>query len=916
MTKLLLIDGSNYLFRAFHALPPLTTSRGEPTGALKGFRSMIQSVFQSINPDYAACVFDAHAKNFRHAIYPQYKANRPPMPDELRIQLEPIHEMVKLLGWPLLQIEGVEADDVLATLAKQAASEGTDVFVATGDKDLAQIVEPRVSLVNTMTHEILNREEVHEKYGVYPEKIVDYLSLMGDKVDNIPGINKCGPKTAAKWIDQYGDLQGVIEASGTISGKIGEYLRAGIPFLGIAKQLVTINCNVDLGVKFQDLSVVPASSEEQAKFFLRWEMKSALKSNGRNGRASVPAQEGNASDQGNLFPFQNVPAQPASEMLMANGSFQLVDDETKLAHLVSRLNTVSDDVVGVSFLAENSAPMFDKALAVGFCVTPLEVYIVPIGLRASPVFPSEVLKQALGSWFSSDAPKVFHDSKYAKHILKNMGITLGGRADDSMLMSYVLESHLKHDLTSVALRHLSVEVPNEETLLGKGVGKMSADSVSLSEASVWLAKRVVALKTLRTVLTEKLTRDEKLERIYKELELPIRDILWKMERFGVSIDSVFLSEQSSEIACKIEEIKKQITDLAGETFNPSSPKQLSQILFEKLQLPVLKKTSSGTPSTDEEVLADLALDYPLPKRILEYRKFMKLKGTYTDKLPLMVDLRDNRVHTTFGQATAVTGRLASSDPNLQNIPVRTPEGRRVRAAFVSRAGSKIISADYSQIELRIMAHLSEDKGLIESFASGKDVHRATAAEVFGVRSDLVTADQRRMAKVINFGLIYGMSSFGLAKNLGIERTAAKRYMDEYFARYPGVFEYMNRVREEAKRNGFVCTAFGRRLWLPDLASPRAQVRAAAERAAINAPVQGTAADVIKLAMIAVDKWLSEEQLESRMILQVHDELVLEVPVPEVEIVSQKLPDLMAQVAAFRVPLVAEVGIADNWEAAH
>ncbi len=932
MTKILLIDGSNYLFRAYHALPPLTTSKGEPTGALKGFRAMLQNVYKKANPDYVACVFDAHGKTFRHAIYPEYKANRPPMPEDLRVQIEPIHELVRLLGWPLLEIEGVEADDVLATLAKKAASEGIQALIATGDKDLAQTVNENVKLVNTMTHEVLDREGVHAKYGVYPERIIDYLTLMGDKVDNVPGVPKCGPKTAVKWLEEFGSLEGVIAGADSVKGKIGENLRGALSSLDLSRKLVTINSDVALGLDPKELLLKEPDKEKLQAFYSRWEMRQAM---GRTKSATPkkeetekPANTPNKAKgpaepiQGDLFAeFALTPETPSvsavsSLKTASKDGIEIVDTKEAAESLYARLQEVKESPVAIAILTDGVAPMLDKPAAVALALTPLEIYVIPLALFGVKTLSGETLKSTLSSWFSGATTKVLHDAKYAKHVFANIGIDLAGTLDDTMLMSYVLEAHLKHDFVSVVKHHLATDVPDEESLLGKGALRSKTDRIDGFGALTWVASRAAALKALGSVLTEKLSSDAELLSVYRDIERPIGEILFKMERFGVSIDCDALNKQSADLEQHITETEKKIQELAGEPFNPASPKQLAHILFEKLGLPVLKKTAAGTASTAEEVLSELALDYPLPKAILDYRKFAKLKSTYTDKLPHMVDLRDNRIHTTFGQATAVTGRLASSDPNLQNIPVRTPEGRRVREAFVARTGCKIISADYSQIELRIMAHLSQDKGLIRSFSRGEDVHRATAAEVFGKTPEAVTDNDRRMAKVINFGLIYGMSAFGLAKNLGIDRTSAKRYMEEYFARYPGVADYMERIREEAKKNGFVKTAFGRKLWLPELKSSSAALRAATERAAINAPVQGTAADVIKKAMIAVDAWISEKKLNSRIVLQVHDELVLEVPEDEVDLVKESLPKLMADAAHFEVPLLTGIGVADNWEAAH
>lgn len=917
MTKLLLIDGSNYLFRAYHALPPLTTSSGEPTGAIKGFHAMLRNVYSKIAPDYVACVFDAHAKTFRHTIFPEYKANRPPMPEDLRVQLEPIRQMVKLLGWPLLQVEGVEADDVLATLACRASSEGIEAFIATGDKDLAQVVTERICLVNTMTHEVLGREGVKTKYGVYPERIVDYLTLMGDKVDNVPGINKCGPKTAVKWLDEFGSLQGVIEAAPSMKGKIGEYLREGIPNLVLSQRLVTIKSDVSLDVNLQDLVLRPASDSELAAFYARWQMrvsgrKEAVKT--VTPMPSVPPKAPTVGAQTDLFSFGDGAASVPSFFQDGPLPFTTVDSEAALKALATRLLSLTDSPVAVALLTGRLLPIHDTAAALAFAVTPLEVYVVPIKSRGG--FSFESVKSVLAPWLSSEAPKVFHDAKYARHVLANMGLPLGGVPDDVMLASYILEAHMNHTLSGLSLRHLATVLAEEEAIFGKGTLRQKAADIDSEKVYPWLAQEAAVIKTLGGVLGEKLAREKALKNLYREMELPVSAVLWSMERTGVCVDTGLLAQESAALATRIDRIEEKITVLAGEAVNPASPKQLAHILFEKLALPVKKKTSGGTPSTSEEVLAELALDYPIAEQILEYRKLTKLKNTYTDKLPSMVDATDARVHTTFGQATAVTGRLASSEPNLQNIPVRTPEGRRVRAAFVAKAGCVIVSADYSQIELRLMAHLSGDKRLIAAFTAGDDVHRATASEVFGVALDAVTNEQRRMAKVINFGLIYGMSAFGLAKNLGIDRTSAKRYMDEYFARYPGVARYMETARREAVEKGFVRTIWGRRLWIPELKSPNAQVRAAAERAAINAPVQGSAADVIKRAMIAVDAWIRKEKLKTRLILQVHDELVFEVPEDEIDRVKEAVPRLMAGVAHFEIPLLTQLGVASNWEAAH
>ena len=926
MSVLLLVDGSNYLFRAFHALPPLATSHGEPTGAIKGFNGMLKNVCDIVKPDYAACVFDAKGKNFRHDMYPEYKANRPPMPEELRVQIEPIFEMVKLKGWPLLQVDGVEADDVLATLAKRAQALGMKVVIATGDKDLAQLVDDDITLINTMSKTRYDRQGVFDKYGVWPEQIIDYLSLMGDKVDNVPGINKCGPKTAAKWIAQYGSLDGVIAHAEEVTGKIGEYLREGIPFLDVAKRLVTINCNVAIDTPVEKLVIAPENSEKLTQFYVRWEMRTAAKTKAVKQTVSLAESAGAPTKkqipaQADLFDLGTIPNEAQGQTL-ADVAFKtdvrlaVTAEELKALALELKGYETAVNPVAVDLLVDIVHPMHDVATGLAFALTPLKTVYVPLRHENGQNAKIADVRETLKDWFESSAPKLFQDAKYALHVLANDGIDVKGVVHDTMLMSYVLEAHLKHDLGRIAARSISTVIYDSETLLGKGASRVLAKTTTVADAAAFLTRRAAALRACASVLLTRLALDESLAKIYREVELPVMHVLTKMERLGVLLDVDKLHAQSAELGERIDGLMDKIYEIAGEKFNPASPKQLAQILFEKLALPVKKKTASGTPSTDEEVLSELALDYPLPKLILEYRSLAKLKSTYTDKLPQMVDERDHRVHTTFGQATAVTGRLASSDPNLQNIPVRTLEGRRIRETFVAPEGCQIVSADYSQIELRIMAHISGDPGLIDAFMHGKDIHRATAAEVFGVDLDQVTPDQRRMAKVINFGLIYGMSAFGLAQNLGVARGVASSYIEQYFARYPKVQAYMTNTRALAHAQGYVETAFGRRLWLPDIQSSRAPVRAAAERAAINAPMQGTAADLIKLAMVAVQNWLEESRLKSRMILQVHDELILEVPRDEVDVVRQKLPALMAGVAKLSVPLIAEVGVADNWEAAH
>lgn len=922
MKTVLLVDGSNFLYRAFHGLPDLRTSAGEPTGAIKGFANMLKMIRSMIKPDYAACVFDAHGGTFRDEIYSEYKANRPPMPNDLACQVEPIFSMVKAQGWPFLQVPGIEADDVIGTLAKQAEKKGFKVFIATGDKDMSQLVTDNVFILNTMTRQILDVEGVKNKFGVTPDKIIDYLSLMGDAVDNVPGITKCGPKTAAKWVNDFGSLDEIVRRAGEVKGKAGEYLREGIAFLPTARALVTIKTDADLSeyVSNADVCSLTFKDEDSAfltDFYARWEMQQSKKSVQRQAlsKPQAPKQENLTADL-----FASIPSEPEEASVVTAGEVKLtiIDKPDCLQDFADELASTKE-TVAFSLLTDPSDGMHAVVSGIGFSVGNKNVY-VPVAQEASGVgINVSDVTRILAPWFGSCSPKVSDQCKYARHALANMGISLSIATEDVTLLSYVIEAHMKHELANLALRWLKIDVPVIEDLIGKGAKTIKCSQVDSESAARYCTARSRAIADVYKVLRSRVNSDEGLKSIYETVELPTQNVLFIMERNGVLIDSMRLGAQSDSLGDEIVRLERKCWEMAGQKFNVASPKQLSHVLFEVLQIPVppkTKKTASGGYSTNEDVLLQLALDYPLPKAILEFRRLSKLKSTYTDKLPLMIYPKTGRVHTTFGQTTAVTGRLASSDPNLQNIPVRTGEGRRVREAFVAPSGSEIVSADYSQIELRIMAHLSADPGLLDAFHKGLDIHRATAAEVFGVGLDKVSPDQRRTAKVINFGLIYGMSAFGLAQNLGIEPQAARNYIDRYFARYPGVKAYMEKTRALAHEQGFVQTAFGRRLWLPDIASSKAPVRAAAERAAINAPMQGTAADLIKKAMIAVQAWIEENHLKTLLVLQVHDELVLEVPHEELEMVKEALPKLMQNVAQLAVPLIAEVGSGDSWESAH
>ncbi|AWG27710.1 MULTISPECIES: DNA polymerase I [Burkholderia] len=906
---LLLVDGSSYLYRAYHAMPDLRGPGGEPTGALYGIINMLRRMRKEVSAEYSACVFDAKGKTFRDDLYADYKANRPSMPPDLALQVEPIHGAVRALGWPLLMVEGVEADDVIGTLAREAERHGMNVIVSTGDKDLAQLVTERVTLVNTMTNETLDRDGVIAKFGVPPERIIDYLALIGDTVDNVPGVEKCGPKTAVKWLTQYDTLDGVIEHAADIKGVVGDNLRRALDFLPLGRQLVTVDTSCDLTPHLESIEASLKSDGEARDLlrdiFARYGFKTWLRE-----VDSAPA-EGGGADAPEGEPAPVIAADVVRE-------YETIQTWEQFDAWFAKI----DAAALTAFDTETTAldPMLARLVGLSFSVEPGKAAYLPVAHRGPDMpeqLPLDEVLARLKPWLeSADRKKVGQHLKYDAQVLANYDIALNGIEHDTLLESYVVESHRTHDMDSLALRHLGVKTIKYEDVAGKGAKQIGFDEVALAQAAEYAAEDADITLQLHHALYPQVAREPGLERVYREIEMPVSLVLRKMERTGVLIDDARLHAQSTEIATRLIELEGEAYELAGGEFNLGSPKQIGQIFFEKLQLPVVKKTPSGAPSTDEEVLQKLAEDYPLPKLLLEHRGLSKLKSTYTDKLPRMVNPTTGRVHTNYAQAVAVTGRLASNDPNLQNIPVRTAEGRRIREAFIASPGHRIVSADYSQIELRIMAHISGDASLLRAFSQGEDIHRATAAEVFGVTPLEVNSDQRRIAKVINFGLIYGMSAFGLASNLGITRDAAKLYIDRYFARYPGVAQYMEDTRATAKEKGYVETVFGRRLWLPEINGGNGPRRQAAERAAINAPMQGTAADLIKLSMIAVDDWLTRDRLASRMIMQVHDELVLEVPEGELSLVREKLPEMMCGVAKLKVPLVAEVGAGANWEEAH
>jgi len=910
MPTLLLVDGSSYLYRAFHALPDLRNAAGEPTGAVRGVLSMLRRLESDYKAEYRACVFDAKGKTFRDDWFPDYKSHRPPMPDDLRAQIEPLHEAVKAEGWPLLVEEGVEADDVIGTLTRQAVEAGWEVVISTGDKDLTQLVQPGVRWVNTMSEEVLDSDGVTAKFGVPPERIVDYLALVGDTVDNVPGVDKCGPKTAVKWLAEYGTLDQLIANADKVGGKVGDNLRKHLDFLPLGRKLVTVVTDLKLPLGPADLPAREGDRDALAAIYRRLEFKGWLKEleEGRQ-RAAAPAAA--------MASNQVAPAAAGEPDAHRTGYETLLDWPAFDAWLAkisaAGLTAFDTETTGLD-------PLAARLVGMSFATVPGEAAYLPLAHRyadAPAQLPLDEVLARLKPWLESDAHrKLGQNLKYDAHILANHGIQLAGIADDTLLESYVLESDKSHDMDSLASRHLGLKTLTYAEVCGKGAKQIGFGEVELARATEYAAEDADVTLRIHQALAARLAAEPALEALYRDLELPTARVLFEMERTGVLIDDFLLAQHSEELGRRLHQLELDAHELAGQPFNLGSPKQLGEILFAKLGLPVVKKTATGQPSTDEDVLSQLAEDYPLPKLLLEHRSLAKLKNTYTDKLPQMVNPRTGRVHTSFSQAVAVTGRLASSEPNLQNIPIRTPEGRRIRAAFIAPAGHRIVSADYSQIELRIMAHLSGDAGLLDAFAKGEDVHRATAGEIFGVAPPDVTGEQRRYAKVINFGLIYGMSAHGLAKNLGIERAAAASYIDRYFTRYPGVAAYMERTRLEAKSQGYVETVFGRRLHLPDIRAQQVGRRQAAERAAINAPMQGTAADLIKKAMIATSAWLKEAGVKSRLILQVHDELVLEVPDDEVALIRDRLPALMAGVAQLSVPLVAEVGVGANWDEAH
>ena len=911
--KLILVDGSSYLYRAFHALPPLRSSRGEPTGALHGVLNMINKLLRDFPQSQVAVVFDAPGKTFRDDLFAEYKAHRPPMPDDLRAQIEPLLQAVAGMGLPLLRITGVEADDVIGTLATRAAKAGDAVLISTGDKDMAQLVNEQITLINTMNDSLLDRAGVKAKFDVFPEQIIDYLALVGDSSDNIPGVDKVGPKTAAKWLNAYGTLDKVLENAAEIPGKVGENLRGSLSVVALSRQLATIRCDLELSLDEAALVRRPPDVAVLKELYARLELRSLLRQ--LEGGESAPAAVVAAAVVTTVVVVEG--AAPAADSI--ERQYTTISDWTQFLAWCERLARAplfafDTETTGLDYMQA-------QIVGVSFCIEPGHGAYVPLAhnYAGAPeqLDRGRVLAMLRPLLEDPDKVKVGAHIKFDMHVLANHGIKLRGERYDTMLESYVLNSTAtRHDMDSMAAKYLGIQTIKFEDVAGKGAKQLTFDQVGVETAAAYAAEDADVTLRLHLNLWPQLQAAPALAQLYEQIERPLIPVLQRMERGGVLIDRSMLRQQSIELAARLAQLGADAQREAGQEFNVESPRQLQQILFEKLQIPVLRKTPTGQPSTAEDVLEELADKHALPRLILEYRALAKLRSTYTERLPEQIDQTTGRVHTSYHQAVAATGRLSSTDPNLQNIPIRTPEGRRIRQAFIAPPGHVLLSADYSQIELRIMAHLSDDEGLLNAFAQDQDIHRATAAEVFGVAPEQVSADQRRSAKAINFGLIYGMSAFGLARQLGIERAAAARYVELYFARYPGVRRYMDGTRERAKGEGYVETVYGRRLYLPDINSRNRQLQQYAERSAINAPMQGTAADIIKRAMLSVDEWSQRPQVGARLLMQVHDELILEVAEDFLEEATRQVRTLMEAAATLKVPLRVEVGHGQNWDQAH
>ncbi len=902
--RLILVDGSSFLFRAYHAIPPLTSPKGVPTNAIHGVTNMLRKLINDYHSDYITVVFDAPGDTFRNELYEPYKANRAAMPDDLRVQIEPLHQIIRVMGLPLIVEHGIEADDVMGVLAKQAEAQGYEVIISTGDKDMAQLVNDKIILENTMSNTRMDIQGVIDKFGVKPEQIIDYLSLVGDSVDNIPGVPNCGPKTAAKWLAQYETLDNLMAHADEIGGKIGDNLRASLEQLPLAKQLTTIKCDLELPYTMADLRQKPAETAELISLLSELGFSTWIKTLSESANSSpntTPADGNKGKPKAVERHYDTILTSAQLDLWLAKldkaGLFAFDTETTSLDYSKA-------EVVGVSFAVEAGYAAY-----------------LPLA-HAYPGAPEQLDREATLAKLkplleNPDKPKLGQHLKYDSHVLANHGISLHGIHHDTMLESYVLNSTAtKHNMDDIAKHYLGIDTIHYEDVTGKGAKQIPFQEVALEQASEYAAEDADITLQLHQLLIDKLKQEPGLYMLYEDIEIPLINVLARIEENGVLIDSAMLAQQSLELASQIMSVEQHAHNLAGRAFNIGSPKQIQEILYDQQKLPVLKKTPTGQPSTDESVLQDLAVDYEIPRLILEYRGLSKLKSTYTDKLPQQINPKTGRVHTSYHQAVAATGRLSSTDPNLQNIPIKSEEGRKIRQAFIAPPVYKIVAADYSQIELRIMAHLSADEGLLVAFNDGLDVHRATAAEVFGVAPEQVTNELRRSAKAINFGLIYGMSAFGLAKQLGLARGEAQAYIDLYFARYPGVKDYMDAIRAQAHETGYVETLFGRRLYLPEINSKNNNLRQYAERTAINAPMQGSAADIIKRAMIATDKWLVETRADAKMIMQVHDELVFEVAEDKLDSYCETIKNLMAAAAELAVPLIVDVGIGVNWDEAH
>ena len=910
MKTLLLIDGSSYLYRAFHALPDLKNKENHPTGVIYGVLNMLRLTHSQFPSDYSVCIFDAKGKTFRNDIYKEYKANRPRMPEELAMQIEPLQKAISAMGWPMMIKDSVEADDVIGTLSKKANANKIKVIISTGDKDLAQLVNKETTLINTMTNEKLDIDGVKNKFGVPPSLIIDYLTIIGDTADNVPGIEKVGPKTAVKWLNEHNSLDKIVKNSDKFKGVVGENLRKAIDWLPTAKDLITIRCDLDIQVNWGDFTKKDADNKILEGIYKEFNFSRWLQD----------LQQKNSNVDGALInELDNIESSNKTSSFNNKNSYITINDEQTLSQWIQKIKLKR--IVAIDTETDSLNVMLANLVGISMSIEPGSAAYIPLKHQSTDDFIQlsldlviEKLKPIL------EDPKIIkigQNIKYDAHIFLNNGVNLKGIDEDTMLMSYILESNQSHGMDKLSKRYLGHDCISYESLVGKGVKQITFDQVYIEDAAPYAAEDADVTFQLFQHLQKLLKENKELLNVYKTIEIPSMQALINVERNGVLIDPRILQEQSHEIGGKLINLEREAFILADQPFNLSSPKQLREILFEKLEIKPLKKTPTGTPSTSEEVLQALAQDYPLPKLILEHRSLSKLKNTYTDKLPKMINQDTGRVHTSYNQAVAITGRLASSDPNLQNIPIRTPEGRKVREAFIASKGSKILSADYSQIELRIMAHLSKDKRLIQAFKNNEDIHRITAAEIFNTSIDAITNEQRRYAKVINFGLIYGMGPFSLAKNLNIERSAAQNYIERYFTQYPSVKKYMENAKQFAREKGFVETYFGRRLWLPEINGTNGITRAGAERAAINGPMQGTAADLIKLAMIEVHNWIKKEpNIKGKMIMQVHDELVFEVPNNEVETFKKMIPNLMEKVASLSVPLIVDIGEGHNWEQAH